>query len=52
MSYGKGDPREWRGMLEGWKRVGATHISLVTTNCGLATPAAHIAPLRKFAEEL
>ncbi len=54
--YGKGDParedhpRSWQSLLEGWQAAGATHISLITTGCGLATPAEHIAALRKFAE--
>ncbi len=47
ISYGAG-PGEWERMLKAWQAVGATHISLVTTNCGLAGPAAHIEALRQF----
>jgi len=52
LSYGKGDLLEWHRLLNGWREIGATHISLITTNCGLATPAEHIAALRKFAAEI
>ncbi len=49
--YGKGDPAVWRELLDGWRSVGATHISLLTTGCGFATPAEHLAALRRFAGE-
>ncbi len=52
MPYGKGDPRVWQRLLEDWQTLGATHISLITTGCGLATPVEHIAALRKFAREI
>ena len=48
--YGKGDEDEWARLLQGWREVGATHISLVTTDCGLSGPAGHIAALERFAE--
>lgn len=50
--YGEGDPGEWRRLLDGWREAGATHISLVTTNCGLASPGEHMAALSRFAKEL
>ncbi len=48
--FGKGAPATWQHLLEGWNSAGATHISLLTTNCGLTTPHAHIHALRTFAE--
>ena len=50
LSYGKGNPEEWSHQLSAWESAGATHISLVSSNCGLATPEAHIAALRRFAQ--
>lgn len=52
LPYGKGDPAEWQRLLKGWRGVGATHISLITTDCGLMTPDEHIGALRRFAEAL
>jgi probable F420-dependent oxidoreductase len=48
--YGQGDPAEWQRLIDGWQAVGATHISLVTTRCGLQGPKEHIRALRQFAE--
>jgi probable F420-dependent oxidoreductase len=50
--YGRGDAGEWQRMLEEWRAAGATHASLLTTNCGLDTPDKHIAALRRFAENV
>jgi alkanesulfonate monooxygenase SsuD/methylene tetrahydromethanopterin reductase-like flavin-dependent oxidoreductase (luciferase family) len=50
LSYGRGEPQEWRRLVDGWQALGATHLSLVTTNCGLKTPAEHLAAIRRFAE--
>ena len=47
-----GGPEEWARLLAAWQAAGATHISLVTTGCGLPTPAAHINALRRFAQML
>ncbi len=48
--YGSGDPAVWQRLLRDWQAAGATHAVLQTTDCGLATPAAHMAALRRFAE--
>ena len=50
LSYGTGNLDEWSRQLSAWESFGATHISLLTTKCGLATPEAHIAALRHFAQ--
>ncbi len=52
LPYGKGNPQEWARLLEGWQAAGATHISLITTRCGLSGPKEHIAAIRRFAEEM
>jgi probable F420-dependent oxidoreductase len=52
VSYGQGNPEEWRRLLAGWQSVGATHISLITTHCGFQTPGEHLAALRTFAESV
>ncbi len=38
--------------LQEWEAAGATHIAVQTTNCGFATPIAHLAALRRFAEAM
>lgn len=50
LHYGSGNPDEWAHLIEGWQSVGATHLSLVTTNSGLKSPAEHLTALRRFAE--
>lgn len=48
--YGNGDPDAWRALLEGWKAVGATHITINTMRAGLSTPQEHLDAIRRFAE--
>ena len=50
LNYGDGQPGGWRAALEEWAAAGATHFSINTMGCGFATPAQHIAALRRFAE--
>ena len=50
ISYGNGSPDEWVKSAEGWKSLGATHISFNTMNGGLTSPSAHIDAIRKFNE--
>ncbi|MBN1371715.1 MAG: LLM class F420-dependent oxidoreductase [Anaerolineaceae bacterium] len=47
--YGTGDPRVWQALLEGWRELGFTHASLITTGCGLKGPMQHLDALCKFA---
>ena len=49
IAYAHGDSDQWVQLLEGWRAVGATHISLVATGCGLKTPTEHIKAVKKFA---
>ncbi len=43
-----GGPDEWAQEAEGWKALGATHVSLNTMRAGLSTPDAHIDAIRQF----
>ena len=39
---------EWAKEAEGWKALGATHVSLNTMRAGLDSPDAHIDAIRRF----
>jgi alkanesulfonate monooxygenase SsuD/methylene tetrahydromethanopterin reductase-like flavin-dependent oxidoreductase (luciferase family) len=42
----------WGKEAEQWRSLGATHLSLNTMRAGLASPADHIAAIRRFKETL
>ena len=48
--YGEGNPDTWTALIGEWQAAGATHLGLNTMGAGLATPAAHLEALRKFAK--
>lgn len=50
VSYGEGNPNTWTTLIQEWQAVGATHLGLNTMKAGLATPAAHLEALQKFAQ--
>lgn len=50
VSIGKKSPDDWRREVEGWREIGATHLTVNTMNAGLADPQAHIAAIRRFWE--
>ena len=50
MLYGSGDARDWENIIQGWKQLGATHISINTMGHGFDNPAAHMDALRSFAD--
>jgi probable F420-dependent oxidoreductase len=52
LHFGKGDIDRWLRLIEGWQRLGATHLSIITTNCGFENPAGHLSALAKFASEI
>jgi probable F420-dependent oxidoreductase len=52
LSYGTGDPAQWRKLLDGWQAAGATHMTLNTMRLGLAGADAHLAAMRRFAQEM
>jgi probable F420-dependent oxidoreductase len=47
INAGTGTPDEWRRTFEGWKELGATHITVNTMNGGLAGPEQHIQRIRE-----
>lgn len=48
----KNDPASWSSFVEGWRRLGATHLCVNTMGAGFTTPAEHIAALELAAREL
>ena len=52
LHYENADPDEWNAHLQSWRAAGATHASINTMGRGFATPAAHLAALRAFAEAI
>jgi probable F420-dependent oxidoreductase len=47
-----GGPDVWRQHFEGWRDLGATHISINTMGMGLASPQEHVDTLRRARSEL
>lgn len=45
-------PDEWRRQADGWRELGATHLSINTMGMGLATPRDHIKAIERIAKEL
>ncbi len=43
-------PDEWTRQVEGWRAIGATHLSVNTMKAGLHSPQEHIDAIRRFAE--
>ena len=41
---------QWGAAVEGWRDLGATHVSFNTMNAGLAAPQAHIDAIRRLRE--
>ena len=41
---------QWSVALQGWRDLGATHVSFNTMNAGLASPHAHVDAIRRFHE--
>lgn len=52
LQYGTGGPEVWRQVISAWQAVGATHLSVNTMGLGFDTPAAHLAAIQKFSQEL
>ncbi len=47
-----GNPERWRKQAEGWRELGATHISIVTMGAGLATPDDHLKAAGEYREAI
>jgi probable F420-dependent oxidoreductase len=45
-----GNPDEWHRLTEGWRALGATHISITTMGMGLKSPDEHIEAIRRYRE--
>lgn len=45
-------PDEWRRQRDGWRDLGATHLSINTMGMGLKSPRDHIAAIERIAREL
>jgi probable F420-dependent oxidoreductase len=52
LSYGDGNPDEWRQIATSWQATGATHLSLNTMSLGFDTPQKHLNALQQFAEAM
>jgi probable F420-dependent oxidoreductase len=52
ISLGQGSPDDWRRLYEGWRDLGATHISVNTMGMGLASPDEHISAIERFKREV
>jgi probable F420-dependent oxidoreductase len=52
ISLRAGGPDEWHQDLEGWRRLGATHVTVNTMNADLGGPQAHIEAIRRVYGEL
>jgi probable F420-dependent oxidoreductase len=47
-----GGPEDWRQAYEGWRDLGATHISVSTMSMGLTSPDEHIRMIETFKREV
>lgn len=52
ISYGDGNPDEWRRLIDDWRALGATHLSVNTMRLGFETPGDHLQAIRTFAEAI
>ncbi len=48
----EGDLDEWIRKTDGWRALGATHISLNTMGAGFKSPQEHIAAIRRYKEAI
>ncbi len=52
MNAREGDLDEWVRQTEGWRELGATHISINTMGAGFKSPGEHIEAIRRYIEGL
>ena len=50
MNAREGDLDEWMRQTEGWRDLGATHISINTMGAGFKSPGEHIEAIRRYKE--
>lgn len=46
--YAGGDPDRWRGHLEKWEAIGATHMAIATHNAGPTDVDGHLGRIREY----
>ena len=51
LDVSSGAPDVWHAYVEGWRRLGATHLCVNTMGMGLATPEDHSRMLEQFKKE-
>jgi probable F420-dependent oxidoreductase len=52
LNIGRVPAQEWEPYVEGWRRLGATHLGINTMGANLPSPQAHIDMLRQIADLL
>lgn len=52
LDISSGSPEVWHDFVEGWRRLGATHLGVNTMGAGFRSPKEHIAALELAAKEL
>jgi probable F420-dependent oxidoreductase len=52
MNAREGDLDEWVRQTEGWRDLGATHISINTMGAGFKSPGEHMQAIRRYKEAL
>ena len=52
VAFGKGDAEQWAHLIDGWRAVGATHLTVNTMGSGFTRPDEHVAALVRFAESV
>ena len=50
LSIAGSTPEEWVRLIEQWKEIGVTHLSVNTMRAGLASPQEHVDAIRRFEE--
>jgi probable F420-dependent oxidoreductase len=48
--YGTGNPGEWQDLIDGWQRLGVSHISFNTMGAGLNSANDHIRAIQRIAQ--
>jgi probable F420-dependent oxidoreductase len=48
ITFGEGSAEGWMKDIDGWKKLGATHLGVNTMKAGLRNPTAHIDAIRRF----
>lgn len=47
--YGDGNPGSWLKLIDGWQKLGVTHLGINTMGVGFRTPGEHLAAVDRFA---